>query len=285
MAGVAEVLFTGGSFYEGPRWHEGEWYASDFYRHGVFAYTPAGEERLVVEVPTQPSGLGWAPDGSLLVVSMRDQLVLRLAPGSTTPEPFADLAGLAVGHCNDMVVDAAGGAYVGCFGFDLMAGEAPAAAPLLRIDPDGSASVAAADLLFPNGAVLTPDGSTLVVGETMGRRYTAFSVRADGSLADRRLWAEVPDVAPDGCALDAEGHIWAADAYGARAARIAPGGEVVDEVKAPDGLGVFACALGGADGRTLLLCAATGFLEHERLQARDAVLLTASVDVPHAGRP
>jgi sugar lactone lactonase YvrE len=182
-----------------------------------------------------------------------------------------------------------------------MAGEDPRAAALIRVDPDGSATIAADDLLFPNGSVITPDGRTLIVGETAGARYSAFTIGADGSLSDRRVWAQVaptPDqgrsldamladlrFGPDGCTLDAEGHIWAADAMGARAARVAPGGDVVDEVPAPEGLGIFACMLGGDDGRTLLLCAAPDFLEHNRAAAREAVLLTTTVDVPHAGLP
>ena len=148
--------------------------------------------------------------------------------------------------------------------------------------------------------MLSPDGGTLIVGETFAARYTAFTVAEDGSLTDRRVWAQIePEppfgtleetlaelrFAPDGCALDAEGHIWSADGVGGRAGRIAPGGEIVDEVHAPDGLGVFACMLGGEDGRTLLLCAAPDFLEHRRQDKREAVLLTTTVDVPHAGLP
>ena len=200
-----------------------------------------------------------------------------------------------------MVVDEAGRAYAGNFGFDLMSGGTPAPAALVRVDPDGSACVAAEDLMFPNGSVITPDGGTLIVGETLGGRYTAFTIEADGSLSDRRTWGDMSAggsggdaggagglsqrVAPDGCCLDAEGHIWAADATGGRCARIAPGGAVVDEVKAPEGLGVFACMLGGDDGRTLVLCAAPDFLEENRTKAREAVLLTTTVDVPHAGLP
>jgi sugar lactone lactonase YvrE len=189
---------------------------------------------------------------------------------------------------------------VGCFGFDLMAFAEPRLAPLLRVDPDGSATVAAEDLMFPNGSVITPDGMTLIVGETAGCRYTAFTILSDGSLVDRRVWAQLaptPElgplqemlaqvvVGPDGCTLDAEGHIWAADFVGGRCIRIAPSGEIVDEIHMPQGLGCFACGLGGDDGRTLLLCAAPDFLESSRRQARDAVLLTTTVDVPHAGLP
>jgi sugar lactone lactonase YvrE len=187
---------------------------------------------------------------------------------------------------NDMVVDAQGRTWVGDFGFDLMAGGTPEAASLKRVDPDGTVTIAATDLQFPNGSVVTPDGRTLIVGETMASRYTAFTIADDGTLTDRRLWAEMsPRLAPDGCSLDAEGHIWSADGLGKRCGRIAPGGEVVDEIVPPDDLAAYACMLGGDDGRTLLMCCAPDFFEHNRKNAREAVLLTTTVDVPHAGLP
>lgn len=291
-------LLEGGGFFEGPRWRDGTWWVSDFYRHQVSRIAPDGTEQVVVEVEGQPSGLGWLPDGSMVIASMKDQRVLRLADGELGV--LADIGEHCGGHVNDLVVDGAGHTYVGNFGFDLMAGGAPAGAALVRVDPDGSVAVAATELLFPNGSVVTPDGSTLIVGETMGNRYSAFTIGPDGSLSDRRVWAELGPtpqpttfeeglaqlrVAPDGCALDAEGHIWAADALGNRAVRIAPGGEIVDEIAAPEGLGVYALMLGGDDGRTMLLCAAPDFFEHNRAVAREAVLLTTVVDVPHAGLP
>jgi sugar lactone lactonase YvrE len=133
--------------------------------------------------------------------------------------------------------------------------------------------------------VITDDGRTLIVGETYGRRYVAFTIEDDGSLADRRVWAEVPALAPDGCTLDAEDHIWSADARGGRACRLAPGGAIVEEVEAPEGLQFFACMLGGHDSRTLLLCAAPDFSERRRSPARESVLLTKRVAVPHGGLP
>ncbi|MGY6499759.1 MAG: SMP-30/gluconolactonase/LRE family protein [Acidimicrobiales bacterium] len=293
------TLFEGGTFFEGPRWHDGAWWVSDFYSGLVRSISPDGAATEVMHVAAQPSGIGWMPDGSMLVVSMKDHLILRRdTDGEVTTH--ADLGDLAGGHLNDMVVDGDGRAYVGNFGFDLMGGADPRAASLVRVDPDGTATVAAEDLYFPNGSVITPDGDTLIVGETMGNRYTAFTIGSDGSLGDRRVWAEfgpLPElstfaetlgrvvVSPDGCALDAEGHIWAADALANRCVRIAPGGEIVDVVTAPDGLGIFACMLGGPDGTTLLLCAAPDFFEHARSVATEAVLLTTEVAVPHAGLP
>jgi sugar lactone lactonase YvrE len=250
----------------------------------VLAVAPDGTTEQVMVVEAQPSGLGWLPDGSLLVVSMKDHRVLRRAPDGTATI-HADIGEHCGGLANDMVVAADGRAWVGNFGFDVMAGEPARTASLVCVDRDGTVSVAADDLRFPNGSVITDDGTMLVVGETTGGRYTAFTITAEGLLTDRRVWATVEGVAPDGCALDAEGHIWAADALGNRLVRVAADRGVVDEIAAPDGLGVYACMLGGDDGRTLLACCAPDFLEHNRAAAREAVLVTTTVDVPHAGLP
>ena len=292
------TLLEGGGFFEGPRWHDGRWWVSDFYRHQVSTVTTSGQEEVVVTVEKQPSGLGWLPDGSLVIASMKDHKVLRFADGRLSE--LADISAHCGGHANDLVVDAAGHIYVGNFGFDLMGGGAPAEAPLIRVDPDGSVTVAAEGLSFPNGAVITPDGSTLIVGETTGNCYTAFTIEADGTLSNRRTWAQFGDrpvaetfaeglaqirVAPDGCTMDADEHIWAADALGNRVVRVAPGGEIVEEIPGPQGLGIYACQLGGPDGTTLLLCCAPDFFEHNRVAAREAVLFTVEVEVPHAGLP
>ena len=293
------VVLEGGAFFEGPRWHEGRWWVSDFYRHVVLTVGEDGRTEEILEVEGQPSGLGWMPDGSLLVVSMRDQRILRRAlDGAVTVH--ADVAEHCGGLLNDMVVDRRGRAYAGEFGFDLMGGADPTPANLIRVDPDGAASVAAADMLFPNGSVITPDGRTLIVAETAGARFTAFEIEADGSLTDRRIWAQVAptpelttfaetlaqlEFGPDGCTLDAEGHLWAADEVGGHCVRVAPCGEIVDAIAPPSGLTYFACMLGGDDGRTLLMCAAPDFAEERRATAREAVLLAARVEVPHAGLP
>jgi sugar lactone lactonase YvrE len=281
---VLRQLVEGGAFFEGPRWHEGRWWVSDFYRRAVFTVDTDGREHEELPVEGQPSGLGWLPDGSLLVVSMKDRRLLRRSPSGDV-SVHAEVGHFCGGPLNDLVVDAKGRAFVGNFGFDLMAREEPKPTGLIRVEPDGSTALAADDLLFPNGTVITDEGGTLIVGETYGRRYVAFTIEADGSLVHRRVWAEVPDIAPDGCTLDAEGHIWAADARGGRACRLAPGGAIVEEVEAPEGLQFFACMLGGDDGRTLLLCAAPDFSERRRSRARDAVLLTTTVAVPHGGLP
>jgi sugar lactone lactonase YvrE len=247
----------------------------------------------------QPSGLGWLPDGSLLAVSMTGHSVWRSGPdGDVTMH--ADLAELSRGEANDMVVDAEGRAYVGNYGFDLMAAEDPAEAVLMRVDPDGSVSAAAEGLQFPNGAVITPDGGTLIVAETIAARLTAFTVAADGSLSDRRVWAQLApsppltaldamlpqiEFAPDGICLDAEGCIWAGDSLHRRCARIAPGGEILEEIPSPEDLVFYGPMLGGDDGHTLLLCAAPDWREERPEGELASVMFTTRVEVPHAGLP
>ncbi|MQA13044.1 MAG: gluconolactonase [Pseudonocardiaceae bacterium] len=292
-----DVVASGFSFLEGPRWHDGRLWVSDFYTHRVVAVSAQGEVETVAEVPQQPSGLGWLPDGRMLAVSMRDRRLLRREDSGRLVE-HADLSQLASWHLNDMVVDAAGRAYVGNFGFDLMGGAPMRPANIVRVDPDSTATVVAEDMLFPNGMAITPDGATLIAAESFGQRLTAFDVDGDGSLRNRREWARfgaVPEtddlnealagitLVPDGMCLDTEGAVWVADAIGHRVVRVRDG-EIVDEVSAGD-LGVFACMLGGDDGRTLFLCTAPSFAEHERRDTREAVLLSATVQVPHAGLP
>ena len=293
------TLLEGGDFYEGPRFASGRWWVSDFYRHEVLAVDADGGTEIVMEVAGQPSGLGWLPDGSMLVVSMKDRRVLRRSDDGEIAE-HADLSEHCGGHLNDLVVDTKGRAYVGDFGFDLMGGGQPAYTSLKRVDLDGTVTVVAEDLAFPNGMIITPDGLSLYVGESAASRYTAFAIREDGALDRRRVLFQLdPEppmssfeamigglgFAPDGCCLDAEGHIWSADAMGQRCLRLSPAGDVVDELRAPEGLGFFACMLGGADGRTLLLCSAPDFGEHSRAGQGAAVLFTTAVDAPHAGLP
>jgi sugar lactone lactonase YvrE len=295
--GTLRTLVDGYSFFEGPRWRDGRLWVSDFYTHRVVAISLDGSVETVVEVPGQPSGLGWLPDGTLLVVSMLDHRLLRIDDGGRLVE-HADLSAYAGGHSNDMIVDGRGRAYVGDFGFDLDALAPLRPTNLVRVDPDGTVDVAAADMMFPNGAVITQDG-TLVVAETTAARLTAFDIEPDGALTGRRVWAafgpppETDDTptelakyaadptaaAPDGIALDAEGAIWVADALHNRAIRVREGGEILDEVSAGE-LGVYACALGGPDGRTLFLCAAPTFVAAQASADHQARILTCQVDVP-----
>lgn len=282
LAGTTETFATGLDFGEGPRWHDDRLWVSDFYRRQVTSFGPTGDRRVEVELDDQPSGLGWLPDGDLLVVAMLSRQVRRV-DRSGTVHLHAELSSLAGGPCNDMVVDANGNAYVGNFGFDMEAGDKPASADLALIRPDGSVEVAATRLRFPNGSVITPDSATLIVGESMGARYTAFTIGDDGALSDRRVWAEVPGTGPDGCALDAEGAIWMADAFAGGCLRVAEGGEIVERVAASQP--VFACALGGPDRRTLYLITAPGFGDAVAAGKGLGRIEAVKVDVPGAGRP
>jgi sugar lactone lactonase YvrE len=254
------------------------------------------EDVLSIE---QPSGLGWLPDGSLLAVSMTGHSIWRKAPdGEVTLH--ADLSEFSRGEANDMVVDANGRAYVGSYGYDLMAGEPPRGATLMRVDPDGTVSAAADGLHFPNGSMITPDGRTLLVNETTAARIAAFTIADDGSLSDHRVWAQIAEtpphttleellpqveLAPDGGCLDADGCVWVGDSLHHRAARVAPGGEVLEEIPAPDDLVFYGCMIGGDDGHTMLLCAAPDWRLEPVEGAKPSVLFTTHVDAGRAGWP
>ena len=285
------------AYLECPRWHDQRIWFSDFYTCRVYSAAEDGSDiRTEAEVAQQPSGLGWLPDGRLLIVSMRDGRLLRREADGTLA-CHADLSGYLGGLLNDMVVDSQGRVFVGEFGFDLMSGADLRPAGLLRVDPDGTVTKAADDMWFPNGSVITEDG-TLLVDETFGNRVTAFDIAEDGTLTNRRTWAkfgELPTerelekllpqivIAPDGCCLDADTQLWVADGLGGRVIRVRQGGEITEEIQA--GTGVFACMLGGSDGRTLFICTAPDFAEEARKAAREARLMAARVDTPRAGLP
>ena len=278
------VILDGLRFPEGPRWHDGRLWFSDQHEGRVIALSPDGDATTIVEVPHGPSGLGWTLGGDLLVVSMRDQRLLRLDRDDGLVE-VADLSAIATYHCNDMVVDAVGRAYVGNFGFDFEAGDAFSATALARVDPDGTVTTAATDLAFPNGTVITPDGGTLIIAESFAAQLSAFTVEADGSLTDRRVWAAVPDAAPDGCCLDADGAIWVADALGHQVLRVREGGAITDAITIDGANRVFAAMLGGPERRTLYLCTAPSTLPADTKTDRGGRIEAITVEVPGAGLP
>jgi sugar lactone lactonase YvrE len=294
MTATTSTVAEGFHFLEAPRWRDGRLWFSDFYGLQVLSMLEDGSDRRVeATVPQQPSGLGWLPDGRLLVVSILDRTVLR-REGDGSLTVHADLSGHVDGNPNDMVVDGQGRAYVGDFGFDLMAGAPVAPAALHRVDPDGRVTRVAEDLWFPNGSVITPD-NVLVVAETFGNRVTAFDLTDDGELVNRRVWAEfgpLPTdrgveaalsqlrVACDGVCLDARGGLWVADATGDRLVRVTEGGTITDEIK--PGSPVYACALGGTAGTTLFVCAAPDFQEGPRKAATESRMLAIPVAIPGA---
>lgn len=290
-------IASGFSFLESPRWYSGNFYVSDFYTHRVMSFDERGQMRLVCVVPQQPSGLGFAPDGSLMVVSMKDCRLLRLS--NEKLEEVANLSALAPFWCNDMLVDTRGRAYIGNFGWDSRDDPKIRPTRLILVRPDSTVTVVAEDLVFPNGVVLTPDGKTMLVAETFAARISAFDVAADGSLSNRRIWASFSDrlfetlgealssraLLPDGMALDVEGNLWVGDAAGRGPSRVGPGGKLLDHVDTGD-LTVFAVALGGADRKTLYMCAAQPLLSGSDPESNhESSLLMCRVPVAGTGLP
>jgi len=265
---------------ECPRWHNGRFWFSDMVAERVMTSDLKGNLEEVVEVPGLPGGLGWLPDGRLLVVSMKRRRLLRLDPEGLVE--VSDLNKYAAYHCNDMVVDARGNAYVGNYGFDYLK-EPFAPAAMIFVSPEGETRIVAEDLAFPNGTVITPDGKTLVVAETFAQRLTAFDIEADGNLKGRRVWAQIPECAPDGICLDQESAIWVASPMTGEVLRCCEGGKVTHRVRPKNP--AYACMLGGLDGRTLFLCTAESDIP-EKLRAKASGAIEAvQVDVPGAGLP
>jgi sugar lactone lactonase YvrE len=275
------TLLDGLCFPEGPRWHEGKLWFSDMHAHRVITVGLDGTSASVVEVPNAPSGLGWLPDGRLLVVSMEDHRLLRLDPDGL--REVADLSHLATFHCNDMVVDAKGRAYVGNFGFDLHGGASPSPTVLILVLPTGEMRVAAEAMEFPNGTVITPDGRTMIIGESFGARLTAFDIEADGSLINRRVWAQLSSAVPDGICLDAEGAVWIASPISSEVLRVREGGAVTHRVAVEKQ--AFACMLGGPQRRHLFICTATSGDPAVAREKRDGRIEVVEVEVPGAGLP
>ncbi len=276
------LIADGLAFAEAPRWHDGKLWFSDFYTHQVMRIGADGTAEAMLEVPGQPSGLGWLPDGRLLVVSMIDRRLLRQDPGGLVT--VANLAALAPFHCNDMVVDSQGRAYIGNFGFDLAGKAAVRSTGLILVTPDGQARVVADELLFPNGFIITPDGATLVVAETFGKRLTGFDIAADGSLSRRRVWAALGGASPDGICLDAAGAIWVASPTTREFLRVLEGGTITDRVPV-DGQAI-ACALGGIDRRTLyMIIGHVGGSAQQALEKRSGRIEAMQVAVAGAGLP
>lgn len=274
------TLVEGLQFPEGPRWHDGKLWFSDMNAGKVMTVDLSGHLNTIVHVPGSPSGLGWLPDDRLLVVSMTDRRLLRFEKGGLIQA--ADLFDLATYHCNDMVVDSNGRAYIGNFGFDLGAFQEVVPAEIIMVRQDGDAAVVAGDLLFPNGMVITPDGKTLIVAETFGQRLTAFDILPDGMLGNRRVWAEMKGYYPDGICLDEEGGIWVASPENhAGVLRVLEGGSISHRVQVESN--AYACMLGNHDRRTLFVLTAGAFTP--RQPEAGGRIETIEVEIPGAGLP
>jgi sugar lactone lactonase YvrE len=288
----AHPVRDGLTFGEGPRWHDERLWYSDFYRHAIFSTHDGTDERLELMVPNQPSGLGWLPDGDLLFVSMTDQRVMRRHDDASVL--YCDISAYCGFWANDMVVSPTGYAYVGNFGFDLdltlreigpagMMAAPPPTTNLVVIDPTGAVIQAVPDMDFPNGSVITPDGATLIVAETLKFRLSAFDVAADGTVSNRRVWAQLDFVAADGICLDADGQVWVANALAKQCLRVKEGGETTSVVETSDY--AYACMLGGKDRKRLFVMTAP---TSDRFKIADAFvgkIEAADVEVPGAGWP
>lgn len=269
-----KVLLEGLDFAESPRWHDDKLWFSDMEAHKVMTVDLNGNSEVIIETPNRASGLGWLPDGRLLVNSMENRRLLRLDPDGLTE--VADLSKLASFHLNDMVVDKEGRAYIGNFGFDYFNNKPFAPAEIILVSPQGDARIVADNMAFPNGMVITPDDKSIIVAETFAARVTAFDIMDDGSLTKRRIWANLKSIAPDGISLDVEGAIWVAAPGRGRVVRVLEGGKISDKVKITRD--VFACMLGGPDRDILFICTATK-------ERTNASIEYVKVDVPGAGLP
>lgn len=280
---MISVELEGLAFGEGPRWHDDCLFFSDMHAGQVLVWTHGNKQpELLHQVAGKPSGLGWLPDGRLLVVSMQDKQLL-VEEGSRL-ESYADLSSLAAGHCNDMVVDSQGQAYVGNFGFDFDAGEPLQKTNLILVTTAGEARTVAEDMAFPNGMVITPDGGTLIVGETFGGCLTAFNIEPNADLSSRRLWAQMPEGSvPDGICLDEGGGIWVACPLTGQVLRIEEGGAVTERIQTEKK--AYACMLGGTDGRTLYILIAETSTPDQCRQNRAGQLISTRVTHARTGWP
>lgn len=278
------TLMSGLVFGEQPRWHEGRLWFSDWGTHEVIAVDLDGNSKVILRGTAFPLCADWLPDGRLLVVSARDGLLLRREHDGSLVTHGDLRAASDPPAVNELVVDGRGHAYVNGGGFDLMAGEEFAPGVIALVTPDGSARQVAGGLAFPNGMLVKPDGSTLIVAESYAKRLTAFDIDADGGLANRRVWADLGDGVPDGLCADVENAVWYADVPHKRCVRVREGGQVLEAIDLDRGC--FACALGGADGTTLFMLAQEwSGPQNMFAEPRSGVVLTTQAPAPRAGWP
>lgn len=304
MSGKPRLFLDGIRFPEAPRWHGGELWLVDMFAHRVLAVSETGTSRVVAEIDDKPSGIGFLPDGTPIVVAVRTRRLLQLKNGGA--DLYCDLKPIPGDHLNDLVTDAQGRTYVGNrfpFKGDFRAAYALNGAPvtsnaearenLVMVRPDRSMQVVAEGFLAPNGIVITPDGKTLIVAETRGNRLVQFSIHDDGTLSNRRLFAELQHN-PDGICLDAEGAVWASYPFAGEFQRVLEGGRVTDRIKLPDGKWAVACMLGGSNRKTLYLATAFQTIEDvvrchdfetDLTSTARGFVEVVDVEVPGAGWP
>jgi sugar lactone lactonase YvrE len=276
LVGKAEVLATGLAMGESPRWHAGRLWVCDWVAGEVLAFDEEGGREVMYRMTGLPFSIDWLPDGRTVLTTPEGVVVDN--GGELTPY------GANGQGWNEIVVDDHGNTFINEPGFDLMSGEDPKPGTVSVVIPDGSSREVAGDVWFPNGMAVTPDGRTLIVAESYGKKLTAFDLQPDGSLSEPRVWADLGDGCPDGICLDDEGAVWYADVPNRRCVRVREGGEVVDTVEVDRGC--FACMLGGPDGRTLFIIAAEwGGTDAIGSGEPTGQVLTYRAAAPHAGRP
>ena len=304
MHTTLKLLVDNVYFSEGPRWHKNKFWFSDFYQRAVFSLDDSGTLEKIVDIPNQPSGLGWLPNGDMLIVSMHDQKVMRFSNGLLTVH--SDLSHLTKYTCNDMVVDNEGHAYIGNFGTTKHNVDVVPTC-LIHVTPEGTASIVANNLEFPNGTVITPDGKKLIVGETYAGRLTSFDINPDKTLSNRKVWAQMMPTwifiitkirrflkqvakesgyavrVPDGICLDEKMGIWVASPTTFEVFRIEKGGNVSDIISTPQR--AYACMLGGSDGKTLHISTANDSTPDVAKSKPMGKIYTTRVKYARAGNP
>ena len=292
-------------FSEGPRWHDNKLWFSDFYHKAVMTLDESGSIEKIVDIPNQPSGLGWLPNGDLIIVSMLDRKLMKFKDGELSV--YADLSELTPYRCNDMVIDAKGNAYVGNFGsLDHGADVRPTC--LIHVDPNGSPLIAAEKLDFPNGTVIIPDGTKMIIGETYAGRLTSFDIDKEGKLSNRKVWSQMiplyyyyiskiarflkiepeegkgmPFPVPDGICLDDHNGVWVASPTTTEVVRYTEGGKITDRITTPNR--AYACMLGGHDGKTLFVCTANTSTPEDASSEKTGKIYSIQVDHPRTGYP
>ncbi|MBM9463989.1 SMP-30/gluconolactonase/LRE family protein [Aeromicrobium sp. YIM 150415] len=278
------LIFSDLRFPEGARWHGDRLWFSDMHTGQVFRANPllrTLEEYAIID--DQPSGLGWLPDGDLLVSSMLSRAVLRVAATGEVSR-FAELSSLTAAPVNDLVTTPSGTTYLGGFGYDLYADAPAKPGPILRIDPDSSTRIVETDMTFPNGMVILPGTSTLVVAETWAARLTAFDIDDDGGLSGKRVWAELPpDSTPDGICVDAAGAVWVSSIATSQFLRVEAGGRISDVISV-DGRCATDCVLGGPNGTTLFLLTSNSWQPSDTTTRQGRIeAVEVAVPAPEAG--